>query len=145
MKFSGFKENKIIVLNPSLISLTAETNKLYKKNIIVIENFFLYLILLPFLLIKNITIKPYLADSSHSLSKYNLINKLYETRFKNNEIFKIENKEKENLKKIIKDIDLKKFVVINIRQNKNYFSYRNVVKITNYKKSINFLLKKNFM
>ena len=58
LKFSGFKENKIIVLNPSLISLTAETNKLYKKNIIVIENFFLYLILLPFLLIKNITINP---------------------------------------------------------------------------------------
>ncbi len=144
LKFSGFKENKIIVLNPRLISLTAETNKLYKKNIIVIENFFLYLILLPFLLIKNITIKPYLADSSHSLSKYNLINKLYETKFKNNEIFKIVNKEKQNLKKIIKDIDLKKFVVINIRQNKNYFSYRNVVKITNYKKSINFLLKKKF-
>ena len=39
---------------------------------------------------------------------------------------------------------MKKFVVINIRQNKNYFSYRNVVKITNYKKSINFLLKKKF-
>ena len=144
LKFSGFNENKIIVLNPSLISLTAKTNKLYKKNIIVIENFFLYLILLPFLLIKNVTIKPYLADSSHSISKYNLINKLYETKFKNNEIFKIEKKEKNNLKKIVKNIDLKKFVVINIRQNKKYFSYRNVSKIKNYKKSINFLLKKNF-
>tara|TARA_Y100000591_G_C21840769_1_gene705476 strand:- start:1967 stop:2944 length:978 start_codon:yes stop_codon:yes gene_type:complete len=144
LRFSGFNENKIIFLNPSLISLTAGTNKLYKKNIIVIENFFLYLILLPFLLIKNITIKPYLADSSHSLSKYNLINKLYETKFKNNEIFKIENKEKENLRKNIKNIDLKKFVVVNIRQNRNYFSYRNVVKIKNYKKSINFLLKKKF-
>ena len=95
-------------------------------------------------MIKNITIKPYLADSSHSLSKFNLINKLYETKFKSNEIFKINKKEKINLKKILKNIDIEKFVVINIRQNKNYFSYRNVLKINNYKKSINFLLKKNF-
>tara|TARA_B100000902_G_C27305823_1_gene915415 strand:+ start:373 stop:1440 length:1068 start_codon:yes stop_codon:yes gene_type:complete len=144
LKMSGFREKKIIFLNPKFISLTAETNKLYKKKIVVIENFFLYLILVPFLTIKNITIRPYLADSSHLLSKYNLVNKLYEKSFKTNEIFKIKEKEKFFLKKIIKNLNLKKFVVVNIRQNKNYFSYRNITKIQNYKKSINFLLKNNY-
>lgn len=144
LKLSGFREKKIIFLNPGFISLTAETNKLYRKKIVVIDNFFLYLILVPFLTIKHITIRPYLADSSHLLSKYNLVNKLYEKNFKTNEIFKIKKKEKFFLKKIIKNLNLKKFVVINIRQNKNYFSYRNITKLQNYKKSINFLLKKNY-
>ena len=40
LKLSGFREKKIIFLNPGLISLTAEINKLYRKNIVVIENFF---------------------------------------------------------------------------------------------------------
>ena len=144
LKLSGVNEKKIIFLNPALISVTAEINVLFRKNIIVVENFFLYLILLPFLMIKHITIKPYLADSSHELTKYNLVNKVYEKNFKDNEIFEILDQEKNKVKKIFKKINLKKYVVINIRQNRNYFSNRNVEKIQNYKKTINFLLKKKF-
>ena len=85
-----------------------------------------------------------MADSSHELTKYNLVNKVYEKNFKDNEIFEILDQEKNKVKKIFKKINLKKYVVINIRQNRNYFSNRNVEKIQNYKKTINFLLKKKF-
>ena len=90
LKLSGVNEKKIIFLNPALISVTAEINVLFRKNIIVVENFFLYLILLPFLMIKHITIKPLTWDSSHELTKYNLVNKVYEKISKITKFLKID-------------------------------------------------------
>ena len=144
LKFSKFNTKKAIFLNPKLISDTSQSNKLYKSEIIVIENFFLYLILLPFLLIEQITLKPYLTDSSHPKSKYNLINNLHEKYSTSFEIFKIKKNDKKILKDLKNNINLKKYIILNIRNNKKYFSHRNVNKIQNYKKTINYFLKKKY-
>jgi len=139
LKYSKFDTKKLIYLSPKWISNTSNANKLFKSEIIVIENFFLYLMLLPFLMINQITIKPYLADSSHINTKYNLINDVHQIYEKSFEVFKI-NKLSKKFKKFI--LNKKNYIVINIRENKKYFSDRNVTKINNYKKTINYYLKK---
>ena len=140
LKFSKFNTKKLIYLSPKWISQTSESNKLFKSEIIVIENFFLYLILLPFLMINYISMKPYLTDSSHVNSKYNLINNIHEIYERSFEIFKIKKIPKKIFKKF--NLNKKKYIVLNIRENNEYFSERSVTKINNYKKTINYYLKK---
>ncbi len=140
LKYSKFNTKKLIFLSPKLISITSGTNKLFKSEIIVVENFFLYLILLPFLNIKYITLKPYLTDSSHENSKYNLLNNVHEIYEKSFETFKIKKIPKSIFKKF--NLKVKKYIIINIRENKKYFSHRSVKEVNTYKKTINYYLKK---
>lgn len=143
LKLSKFDTRKIICLNPKLISNTHEANKFYQSKIIIIENFFLYLFFLPLLNIKQITLMPYISDSTHNDSKYDLINSLYEDINNKSEIFSIKKQDQKFLKKFNKNIKLKKFIVLNVRDNRSYSSIRNA-NINNYKKTINFLLKKKY-
>lgn len=140
LKFSKFNTKKLIYLSPKWISQTSEANKLFKSEVIVIENFFLYLILLPFLMIEYISMKPYLADSSHINSKYNLINDVHELYKRSFETFKIKKIPKKIFKKY--NLNKEKYIVLNIREDKEYSSSRSVTKINNYKKTINYYLKK---
>lgn len=140
LQFSEFNTKKLIYLNPKWISKTSGSNQLFKSNIIVIENFFLYLIFLPFLMIKHISYNPYLADSSHVNSKFNLINDVHGLYKRSFEIFKIKKIPKKLFKKY--ELNKKKYIVLNIRENKEYFSNRSVKKINNYKKTINYYIKK---
>jgi hypothetical protein len=143
LKLSNFNTKRIICLNPKLISNTYEANKFYKPKIIIIENFFLYLFFLPLLNIKQITLMPYIADTSHEKTKYNLIHGLYEDINNRNEIFLFKKKDKKLLKRINKNIKLEKYIILNIRDNQNYYSKRNA-KVINYKKTVKFLLKKKY-
>lgn len=132
------KNYKLIHLAPKFICSNNFLKQIYSKHIIVIENLFLYLILLPFIHSNFISIEPWDYETQN---KNSIFNRVHNSYFKKKKKFSLELNEIKN--KFSKSH--KKTVCIHIRDKfyKNSNTDRNV-DIHSLKKTIIFLLKAKY-
>jgi putative glycosyltransferase (TIGR04372 family) len=135
------KNFKLILLCPNFICANNFVSDLYSKELICIKNYFAYIILLPFIHNKLISIDPWPFETQNKKSIFNKIHSNYSKKFKE-EVLKLEIKK---IKKNFKNENYDKTICIHVRDNfYNNSSRDRNVKIETYKKTINFLLKKKF-
>lgn len=140
-KYIENSKSKFIILSPNLISENHNINLLFKSKIIVIENFFLYLIFFGFLNTRFFSLTSKEIEINKYGPKFNLIQNKYFLKKKSYQFFNL-NKfdiEKEYSK------NKKKVVCLHIKNNLfyNYLSQKSrTVNKENYLRSVKFLINK---
>ena len=145
------KENKLkyqynlIFFAPKFLTISNYIPNIYKKEIKVFTNFFLYIISLPFIHSRLVSIDPWNSENININSQCHQIHREYFKKY-NSYICKLVEIDDYLYKNFINKNNINsKIIAIHVRDDNFYDfkSYRSC-DIKTYKKTINYLLKKNF-